>query len=140
MSWMTRKTLERNVGNVGMKNFFGESRDKEVERQSVCVCGVGGGSERNKKQAVKVPDGRSKSCREGGRGRKRKRKSSTMGGEDIREEAAQSRGSSRLRRAKYRGETLETGREREWGRTEGGIDGIKKEGLIVNGRVVWKSS
>lgn len=34
----------------------------------MCVCVVGeGGSERNKKQAVKVPDGRSKSCREGGR-------------------------------------------------------------------------
>lgn len=65
--------------------------------------------------------------REGGGG-KRKRKSSVMGGEDIREETAQSRGSSRPRRAKYRGETLETGRERVG--EDRGRDRRNKEGGI----------
>lgn len=30
--------------------------------------------------------------------------------------------------------------ETVWGRVEGWKDRIKKEGLIVNGRLVWKSS
>lgn len=100
---------------------------------------MGGQGGRKNRRSRCLMAGANQVGREGGREEGRKRKSSVMGGKT----------SERKRYTEPRQQQAEEGQvqredpgdgETEWGRTEGGIDGIKKEGLIVNGRVVWKSS
>lgn len=87
---------------------------------------------RDKKHAVKVADSERKSCQEE---KKKAGGGCSEGGEDFREEAPQNQAADRGRSTEGRPWRP---RQRESNR-EGGIDGIKKEGLIVNGRVVLRN-